>query len=178
VVQEWVEVMRTIWTNEIASYDGEFVHLSPSRAWPKPVQRPHPPVLLGGPASERNFRRIAAWCDGWITMGQPVTDAAFADDVALLRRIWEDAGRDPAALRLNLVYNPLPDAPPLEAAFERATELGAERFLFHVFEGDSERMLRRLDRAAPLLAMVGIAAETHSHDTVEYAEQKMRVKKG
>ena len=145
VVREWVQVMREIWTNEVAQYDGEFVHLAPSRAWPKPIQKPHPPVILGGPASEKNFRRIAEWCDGWITMGQSIIDPKFAEDVALLRRIWEEAGRDPSALRLNLVYNPLPDAPPLDECFNRARELGAERFLFHVFEGDADRMLRRLD---------------------------------
>lgn len=147
VVQEWVEVMRTIWMNEIAEHDGRFVKLTPSRAWPKPIQQPHPPVLLGGPPSERNFQRIASWCDGWITMGESLTEPVFARHVARLREMWHDAGRDPDALRLDVIYNPLPGAASLEAALGAATELGAERFLYHVFEGDRDRMVRRLDRA-------------------------------
>src|SRR5205823_1286794 len=51
VVEEWVRVMRELWTHEVASFEGRFVTLSPSRMWPKPRQRPGPPILLGGPAS-------------------------------------------------------------------------------------------------------------------------------
>src|SRR5205807_136312 len=64
VVEEWVHVMRSLWADEVASYEGEFVHLSPSRMWPKPTQEHGPPVLLGAPASERNFERVARWADG------------------------------------------------------------------------------------------------------------------
>jgi len=152
VVEEWVGLMRTIWTNDVAAYDGEFVKLAPSRAWPKPVQKPHPPVLLGGPPSARNFARIAKWCDGWITMGQSVVTPEFHGQVADLRAAWEGEGRDPAALRLDVIYNPHPDAPPLAEAIEHARDVAAERFLYHVFEGDRSAMLRRLDRALPMLA--------------------------
>jgi probable F420-dependent oxidoreductase len=151
VVEEWVRVMRRLWTEEIADFDGEFVHLTPSRAWPKPRQEPHPPVLLGGPPSERNWRRIAGWADGWITMGQTVTEPELAADVARLREVWADAGRDPERLRLDVIHNPLPEAPPVEAALDRARSLGAERFLYHVFEGDRDHMVRRLDRAVRML---------------------------
>lgn len=151
VVEEWVRVMRRLWTEEVAEYDGEFVHLTPSRAWPKPVQRPHPPILLGGPPSQRNRARIAAWADGWITMGQDVTDPGFADDVDQLRREWAAAGREPDALRLDVIHNPIAGSPPVEEAVERARALGAERFLYHVFEGDRDQMLRRLDRATRML---------------------------
>jgi alkanesulfonate monooxygenase SsuD/methylene tetrahydromethanopterin reductase-like flavin-dependent oxidoreductase (luciferase family) len=152
VVQEWVEVMRRIWTREVADYAGEFVTLAPSRAWPKPVQQPHPPILLGCPPSERSWQRIATWCDGWITMGQPVTDLAFELAVRRLREVWTSAGRDPQGPRLDVIHNPVPGAPPMDVAVARARELGAERFLCHVFEGDRDQMLRRLDRAATALS--------------------------
>ena len=143
VVEEWVSVMRALWTKEVASYDGEFVSLAPSRMWPKPVQRPRPPVLLGAPAGERNFARIARFADGWITMG----GALSRDEVAGLRAAWAAAGRT-GQPTIALIYNPLPDAAPFEETIAIADELAVERVLYHVFEGDEARMLRRLDRAA------------------------------
>jgi probable F420-dependent oxidoreductase len=154
VLEEWVAVMRTIWTDEVAEYRGEFVHLTPSRAWPKPVQHPHPPILLGSPPSERNWRRVADWCDGWITMGQAITEPAFAADVARLREVWAETGRDPSGPRLDVIYNPVPRSQ-LDAAVETSIALGAERFLYHVFDGDRDQMLRRLDRGAAALVGAG-----------------------
>jgi probable F420-dependent oxidoreductase len=155
VLKEWVEVMRTIWTSDVAEFSGDFVQLTPSRAWPKPVQSPHPPVLLGSPPSERNWRRIAEWCDGWITMGQPITEPALAQDVARMREVWAQAGRDARGPRLDVIYNPVHGAAPLQAAIESSRALGAERFLYHVFDGDRDQMLRRLDRGAEALASTG-----------------------
>jgi probable F420-dependent oxidoreductase len=143
VVEEWLSVMRALWTKDVASYDGEFVSLAPSRMWPKPVQRPRPPVLLGAPAGERNFARIARFADGWITMG----GALSRDEVAGLRAAWAAAGRT-GQPTIALIYNPLPDAAPFEETIAIADELAVERVLYHVFEGDEARMLRRLDRAA------------------------------
>jgi len=148
VVEEWVRVLSELWANDVAEYQGDFMQLTPSRMWPKPVQRPRPPVLMGGPPSDRNLRRIADWADGWITMGQPVCEREFDDAVRRLREAWAVAGRDPSALRLDVIYNPFRDAPPPAEAAARARELGAERFLYHVFEGDTAQMTRRLDRAA------------------------------
>jgi probable F420-dependent oxidoreductase len=143
VVEEWIAIMRALWTQEVASHDGEFVRLSPSRMWPKPLRESCPPVLLGCPPSTRNFDRIARWADGWITMGAAV-DAA---DVAALHAAWTAAGRD-GAPRVTVIYNPLPDAPSFGDTLGLADDLGAERVLYHVFEGNRDAMLRRLDRAA------------------------------
>ncbi len=152
VVEEWVALMKRIWTDEIAEFDGEFARMTPSRAWPKPAQQPHPPILLGGPPSERNFRRIAQWCDGWITMGQSMLEAGVREEFARLRKIWIDAGRSEETPRIDVIFNPFRDGPPLEASLEAARALGAERFLVHIFEGDRAQMLRRLDRAVAALA--------------------------
>jgi alkanesulfonate monooxygenase SsuD/methylene tetrahydromethanopterin reductase-like flavin-dependent oxidoreductase (luciferase family) len=140
--------MRALWSNEVASYGGRYVHLTASRCWPKPRQHPGPPVLLGGPASDRNFRRVARWADGWITMG----DAADRDDLGVqlqsLRDIWKAAERDDAGPRVSVIYNPRRGAPPLQEVISVAADLGVERVLYHVFEGDRDQMLRRLDRGA------------------------------
>ena len=139
-------MMRELWTRDVAAYKGEFVKLAPSRMWPKPAQRPSPPVLLGAPAAERTFRRIARWADGWITMGEVLSAA----DVADLRQTWEAAARD-GSPRITAIHNPLPDAPPFADALAFAGDLGVERVLYHVFDGDRDRMVRRLDRAAAAL---------------------------
>jgi probable F420-dependent oxidoreductase len=93
VVGEKLALMKRLWTDEVASFDGEFVRLSPSRSWPKPHQKPHPPILLGVPPSRRNFARIAAWADGWIPMGNALFDPTFAQQLAELSEEWEQAGR-------------------------------------------------------------------------------------
>jgi probable F420-dependent oxidoreductase len=96
-VREHVLAMRALWTSEVATFEAEFVHLSPSWMWPKPVQRPGPPVLLGADAGPGTFRHIAEWADGWYPNRRYGT---VEDDVDALRRAFEAAGRDPDDLRL------------------------------------------------------------------------------
>ena len=119
VVEEWVLVMRELWTHDVASFKGRFVTLQPSRMWPKPLQRPGPPILLGGPASQRNFGRIARWGDGWITMGETIERGRLRADLDALRQAWEGAGREDAGLRVTLIHNPLPAAPAAGGRRER-----------------------------------------------------------
>ena len=64
-LREQIIAMKTIWTEEEASFDGEFVKFGPMWSWPKPVQRPHPPIWLGG-ESIHTMRRIIDFCDGWL----------------------------------------------------------------------------------------------------------------
>jgi len=146
VVEEWVGVLRALWTAEVAAYEGEFIRLTPSRMWPKPVQAGGPPVLLGGRATARNFGRVARWADGWITMGVMPTPG----DLAALAEAWVVAGR-PGGPRVTVIHNPSPGAPGLDEVVARAGALGLERVLVHVLAGDRGLMLRRLDRAAALL---------------------------
>lgn len=90
VVRERVLTMQRLWQDDEASFSGEYVHLSPSWAWPKPVQRPWPPVLLGGAAGPILFRHIAEYGDGWI----PIGGAGLGSGLADLRHACEEAGRD------------------------------------------------------------------------------------
>ncbi|GAA3073106.1 LLM class F420-dependent oxidoreductase [Pseudonocardia yunnanensis] len=94
---EYLEVLRTLWDDEVSRFDGEFYTVSPSRMEPKPVQRPGPPVLLGGkaPAALARAGRIA---DGWISAS--ATDLnAISKDIATIREAAEKAGRDPSVLQ-------------------------------------------------------------------------------
>jgi probable F420-dependent oxidoreductase len=96
--EEYLAVLRTLWADEVSAFDGEFYTVPPSRQYPKPVQRPGPPVLLGGsaPAALRRAGRAAA---GWVSRsGADLT--TIADDVAIVREAAATAGRDPAAVRV------------------------------------------------------------------------------
>ena len=95
VVEETVEMMKRLWCDDVAEYAGSYRRLSPSRSWPKPAQQPHPPVLLGAPASERNFERVARWADGWIPMANPILEPAYEAWLTDLRRCWDARGPRP-----------------------------------------------------------------------------------
>jgi probable F420-dependent oxidoreductase len=89
-LRETVEAMRALWTQEEASYSGEFVSFGASWAWPKPVQA-HVPLLVGAGGTERTFAWVCAHADGWITTPR---ETEVDDQVALLRRMWSEAGRE------------------------------------------------------------------------------------
>ncbi|MBN6041326.1 LLM class F420-dependent oxidoreductase [Amycolatopsis sp. 195334CR] len=89
VLREYLEAMRALWTDDEASYAGEYVSFGASWAWPKPIQS-HIPVLVGAGGNERTFRWIAKSADGWLTTPG---DVEIDDQVALLRQIWREAGR-------------------------------------------------------------------------------------
>jgi probable F420-dependent oxidoreductase len=92
---ESVRVMKRLWTEPRVSFEGEFWRLDNAAMEPKPVQRPHPPIWFG--AHHPNaLRRAVELGDAFMGAGSLGT-APFADEVRLLRRLLEDAGRDPAS---------------------------------------------------------------------------------
>ncbi|TCO58073.1 TIGR03619 family F420-dependent LLM class oxidoreductase [Actinocrispum wychmicini] len=95
---EYVSVLRTLWADDVSSFDGEFYTVPRSRMNPKPVQRPGPPVLLGGvvPAALARAGRIA---DGWMSRSATNLDA-IADQIAVVRAAATAAGKDPARVRI------------------------------------------------------------------------------
>ena len=105
VLREYLAAMQTLWSQEEASYDGEFVSFGASWAWPKPVQQ-HIPVSVGAGGTERTFSWIAQSADGWMTTpGEQDMDAK----VALLRKIWREAGREGSPRITVLAGKPDPD---------------------------------------------------------------------
>lgn len=89
VVRERVLAIRSLWRDEIASFDGRHVSLSPSWAWPKPIQQPGLRVLVGGAAGPTLFRHIAEWGDGWL----PIGGAGVRGALPALHDVWASAGR-------------------------------------------------------------------------------------
>ncbi|HET7735458.1 MAG TPA: LLM class F420-dependent oxidoreductase [Nocardioidaceae bacterium] len=88
-LREYVEAMRALWTQEVASYDGKYVSFGGSWAYPKPVQE-HLPLLIGAGGTDKTFSWVAANADGWITTPY---ENDIDDQVVLLNKHWADAGR-------------------------------------------------------------------------------------
>jgi probable F420-dependent oxidoreductase len=97
ILRDNVLAMIELWTKDEAEYHGEFVDITPSWAWPKPLQRPHPPIHLGGAAGPRTTHDMVEFCDGWMPITARHELEGKVDD---LRRELEAAGRDPAAFEL------------------------------------------------------------------------------
>jgi probable F420-dependent oxidoreductase len=94
---EFIEALRTIWTQELVEVKGEFHQIPASVVEPKPVQRPHPPLLLGGSA-DAALRRAGRLCDGWVSSsGQDLT--SIGTSIGVVADAAREAGRDPSALR-------------------------------------------------------------------------------
>ena len=105
MLREYIEAMRALWTQEEASYDGEFVSFGPSWAWPKPVQA-HVPVLVGAAGTDKNFAWIARSADGWITTPR---DFDIDDPVRRLKEVWAEAGREGSPQIVALDFKPVPE---------------------------------------------------------------------
>lgn len=150
VLAEKLALMKSLWTEEETAFDGTYLHMAPSSSYPKPFQKPHPPILLGVPGNARNFARIAAWADGWIPHASPLLETGFAAQIAEAKETWQRAGRDPD--RFDITIMQLPETTDrLRQALENARALGVRRVLFVVVEADTSGTLRQLDELAPLL---------------------------
>lgn len=148
VMRERVLAMKALWTREEAEFHGRFVDFDPVWCWPKPAQRPHPPILLGG-ETDHTLRRVVAFCDGWIPRAGR-GDFDPQDAMARLRRAAEAAGRDPASLPVTVFRGPTEPA-----ALAAYREAGIARVLLDVPDLDRDAVLRLLDGYVPLLAAAG-----------------------
>jgi probable F420-dependent oxidoreductase len=120
VLRERVEAMKAIWTQEEASYAGEFVQFERIISYPKPVQTPHPPILFGG-ATPQGRQRVVTYCDGWIPIDVLIDDlpAALVD----LRRRAEAVGRKPETIPVSVFAFAVPTPDDLK----RYQDMGVER---------------------------------------------------
>jgi probable F420-dependent oxidoreductase len=139
-----VQAMRRIWTDDEAEHHGDFVDFAPIWSWPKPVQRPHPPVLVGGngPGTED---RVLAFGDGWLPQCGPLNSVEeLTQRISVLRQRAAAAGRGPVPVTL---FGAVPSAEMLTAF----TEAGVDRCLLMLGPSDPAGMLTRLDEWAAFL---------------------------
>jgi alkanesulfonate monooxygenase SsuD/methylene tetrahydromethanopterin reductase-like flavin-dependent oxidoreductase (luciferase family) len=147
VVRERVEAMKAIWTEEEASYEGEFVKFERIISHPKPLQKPHPPILMGS-ASELARKRAVRYCDGWIPIDARVEDLPGA--IRSLRRDTEEAGRDPANIPVSVLCTGETNTDTLQSY----RDMGAARAVVVVPAEDADGVLPFLDRLADVIPML------------------------
>ena len=143
VMRERMLAIKAIWTQEQAEFHGEFVDFDPIWLYPKPKQRPHPPILLGG-ETDHTLKRVVEFCDGWFPRPRGGWEPKSA--VARLHKAAADAGRDPATLSIT-VFN----APADPAALAAYREAGIDRALLEIPDLGRDEVLRVVDKLAPLV---------------------------
>ena len=141
VAREHMLAMRALWADDEAAFDGEYVHLAPSWSWPKPLQRPGPPVLIGGAAGPKLFSHVVEYADGWI----PIGGAGIRDALGDLHAAAERAGRDPRSLRI-VPFGSIPDPGKLEYY----ASLGIEEVVLNLPSAPADVVLPLLDDFAGL----------------------------
>jgi probable F420-dependent oxidoreductase len=137
VLREYLEAMQALWSQEEAGYDGEFVQFGASWAWPKTVQQPRPPVIVGAAGGPQTFAWIARSADGWMTTP---TEAGIDDKIAALQQAWADAGRDGAPEIVVLAGKP--DA----ELFAHWAELGVTELVFGMPDKAEDEVIAYLAR--------------------------------
>jgi probable F420-dependent oxidoreductase len=141
LMRERVEAMKAIWTQDEASYHGQHVDFDRIWSWPKPVQKPHPPVLVGGNAPKA-LERVVAFGDEWM----PNRVTGLTERIEELRRLAEESGRDPIPVTLS-------GAKPDPELIERGARLGVHRCAFYIAPADAGETERQLDALASTLGI-------------------------
>ena len=149
LARERIEAMKEIWTQSKAEYHGEMVDFPPMMMWPKPVQQPYPPVIVGG-SWPYAARRAVRYGDGWIPHAALPPHDDVTDFIPEFQQMAKDAGRDPADLPVT-VWGAKPDL----AQFERRRERGVARVVISLESEPEDEILRQLDMWAELKAKLG-----------------------
>src|SRR6266480_3948891 len=145
-MREQIEAMKAIWTQETPEYHGEIVKFDTIQTWPKPVQKPHPPVILGG-AFPWAARRAVRYGDGWYPNASSGNPQEY---LPRFRQMAEEAGRDPKSLPVTL--GGAPEDPDM---LKRYRDLGVVRVNFPVPPAKADEVLPILDGVAKLKQQVG-----------------------
>ncbi|MEU0384292.1 LLM class F420-dependent oxidoreductase [Streptomyces chartreusis] len=141
LVRDRMALMRALWSEEPAAYEGEFGSVRASHAHPKPVQKPRGPVvgprtLLGGAAGPKLFAHICEYADGWL----PIGGRGLSESLPLLRTAWTDAGRDPEALHVvPYAVHPTP------GKLAHYADLGIEEVVVQLPPAGETEVLKALD---------------------------------
>ena len=146
--RERIEAMKAIWTQDEAEYHGELVNIEKMNQWPKPVQKPHPPIIVGG-AFPYAARRAIAYGDGWI----PRADRLAKDGIGVLigqfRDMAKAAGRDPADLPITIFR-----APEDLTQLRFCQEIGIDRVVFSLPAGGPDECLPIIARWTAIKAQL------------------------
>ena len=148
LMRERIEAMKAIWTETKAEYHGEFVDFGPIMAWPKPVQKPYPPIIVGG-AFPHAARRAIRYGQGWVPIAGRAPYGDVNDFLPKFREMATAAGRDPASLPITL-FGAAEDADLLR----RYRDMGVARVVASLPAEPADKTLPALDRWAGLIRRV------------------------
>ncbi|HZO80624.1 MAG TPA: LLM class F420-dependent oxidoreductase [Candidatus Binataceae bacterium] len=150
MTREYIAAMKELWTRPEPSFEGKFVRFPKVKFFPKPVQKPHPPVIIGaggiGPSCERALKDTVAMGDGWMPLG--LSPAQLATELGNLRRMCAEAKRDFGRIEITFLMLELPKEP--ARAIHEYHEAGAHRVLVSaptLAPDNFERELEELARA-------------------------------
>jgi len=146
--RENVEAMKAIWTKSKAEYHGEFVNFDPMMTWPKPVQKPHVPVIVGG-AFPYSARRAIAYGNGWIPHAARGGYTEIADMIPQFRQMCAEKGRNPDEIEMTSWF-PKRDVD----IMKRYQDLGFKRVVFDLQSEPADKILPVLDELAKLIRAV------------------------
>jgi len=143
ILRENILLMKELWTQDEASFSGEHIEFEKSWAWPKPVQRPHPPILMGAAGTPRAMEHVAEFCDGWMPIG-------IAHDIPggleVLSKACADRDRDPKSVGLGVF-----GAQPKAEALDELEKLGVTRAVLALPQIGRDKALGKLDAYEKLL---------------------------
>jgi len=142
---DYVQAIKAIWTQDNAEYHGRFVDFDPIWSYPKPVQKPHPPIHLGG-TGLYTLRRVVDFCDGWMPLGRDADKVISTS--AKLKEVAEAAGRDINTIDLSVF-----GAAPEQKTIDRYLEAGFQRVLFGLPSAARGQILTKLDEYTKLQCM-------------------------
>ena len=143
LVRENLLACKALWTQDEAEFHGEFVDFGPAWAWPKPLQQPHPPIVIGASPTKRHFEQIVELGDVWM----PIEGRfEIEESWTRLQKMAADAGRDPTTLRLG-VFGAKPDAGHLR----HLADVGASWVALGLDAYDRGKALANMDSYAPLV---------------------------
>ena len=143
-LEEQVAAFKTIWTEDEAEFHGRHVDFGPIWSWPKPAQKPHPPIVLGG-GTGYTRQRVVDLCDGWLPIGRQAE--AVLTGIKDLKRRAERAGRAFESIQVSVF-----GAPPQQDVLDAYAELGVGRVILPLPPQGRDTALPRLDRYAALSA--------------------------
>jgi alkanesulfonate monooxygenase SsuD/methylene tetrahydromethanopterin reductase-like flavin-dependent oxidoreductase (luciferase family) len=143
MLREKVLLMKALWTEDDAAFEGELMTLEPSWAWPKPIQQPHPPIIMGAAAGPKTLADMVEFCDGWIPLA---TRMDIAGEVSRVREAVAAAGRDPNSFQIT-AYGAKPDSVATLAA------VGVDRVVFNLRPLPPAETISHLDRLAAELPL-------------------------
>lgn len=138
IMREKILIMKALWTEDEARFDGDLLRLEPSWAWPKPTQKPHPPIVMGAAPGPKTLADMVEYCDGWMPLA---TRHDIVGQVGKVRQAVADAGRDADAFEVTAYSAKVEHIETLESA-------GVDRTVFNLPPLGPEVVIPKLDEWA------------------------------